>query len=127
MTAFANYGSEESFTVTFPDIIQVLPEYDVVSPTEYRIASDPLVLPQKETPSVGSNDWAIEDNINICFKQFYNNLEYLNSRSKIYNETYSEFFGYLGALPTIVGNVSADPIWTWEDADCLNTSFLFLG
>ena len=122
ITAFANYGNEESFTVTFPNIIQVLPEYDIVSPTEYRIASDPLVLPQKETPSVGSNDWAIEDNINICFKQFYDNLEYLNSRSKIYNETYSEFFGYLGALPTTVGNVSADPIWTWEDADCLNTS-----
>lgn len=122
ITAFANYGSEESFTLTFPNIVQVLPEYDIVSPSEYRIVSDPLILPHKDLPSIGSNDWVIEDNINVCFKEFYDNIEYLNSRSKIYNNTYSEYFGYLGTLPSTIGNVSADPIWTWEDADCLNTS-----
>jgi hypothetical protein len=93
-----------------------------VSPREYRIASDPLILPYQNQPTIGSNDWAVEDNINVCFKQFYENLEYLNSRSKIYSDTYSEYFGYLGTLPTIVNGVTSTPVWTWEDADCLNTS-----
>lgn len=122
VTAYTTYGSENSFKQTYTDIIRVLKEYDVVSPSEYRIASEPLALPQPIQPTVGSNDWIIEDNINVCFKQFYENLEYLNSRSKSYNETYSDYFGYLGALPSVVGSVTADPVWTWEDADCLNTS-----
>jgi hypothetical protein len=122
VTAYSNYNGETIFTETFNDILQVLDKYDEISPEEYRIATEFINLPWKIQPCVGSNDWAIEDNINNCFKQFHENLEYLDSRSKVYNNTYSDYFGYLGAVPTTIGSLTSIPAWTWEDADCFNTT-----
>jgi len=104
--------------VELPDIVEVLLEYDTVSPAQYRTASTRLQLPWPDSPRVYSNDWVIDDNINSCFKKFFDNLEYLNSRGQIYNNTALEYFGYLGSLPTVIGEVSSCPVWTWEDVEC---------
>jgi hypothetical protein len=109
------------FNKNFTDIIQVLPFYDTVSPNEYRTADEILILPYQNQPAVGSNDWITDDNINNCFKQFYENLEYLDSRSKIYNNSPKEFFGYLGSIPSNLEEGNLSYKWTWEDADCLNS------
>jgi hypothetical protein len=106
----------------FSEIVRVLNEYDTVSPTEYRTADTPILLPWPELPCVGSNDWATSDNINSQLKKIYENLEYIQSRGKIYNNTFSEYFGYYGSIPSVTGQVSACTTWTWEDLDCLNTS-----
>jgi len=106
----------------FPNIIQVLTEYDQVSPTEYRSTESSIELPWPERPYVGSNDWAVEDNINNWFVKFFENLNYLESRGRIYPGTYTDYFGYLGVSPTITGELTACPTWTWEDVDCFNTS-----
>ena len=108
--------------VTFPNIVQVLSEYDQVSPTEYRSTVTPLELPWPEKPHVGSNDWAVADNINNWFKKFFDNFNYLESRSRIYSSTYSDYFGYLGVPLTNTNGLTGCPTWTWEDLDCLNTS-----
>ena len=121
ITAYTTYPAQEIYTVEYPNIIQVVDQYDVVSPSEYRTLTEPINLPYPKVPTVGSNDWAVEDNINSCFKEFYKNLEYLDSRSKAYNSTYSDYTGYLGPLPMVIGTTQYNPKWTWEDADCLNT------
>lgn len=121
ITAFTTYPIQREYTVEYPNIIEVLDQYDVVSPSEYRSSSEKINLPYPEIPFLGSNERGIEDNINSCFKQFYANLEYLNSRSKAYNSTYSNYTGYLGPLPSVIGTIQYNPKWTWEDADCLNT------
>lgn len=108
--------------VTFPNIIQVLSEYDQVSPTEYRSTDTLLELPWNTSPYIGSNDWAIADNINTWFKKFFDNFNYLESRGRIYSGTYSDYFGYLGVPPTNSDGLTACPVWTWEDLDCFNTS-----
>lgn len=106
----------------FPNIVQVLSDYDQVFPSEYRSTETPIELPWPEKPHVGSNDWAVEDNINNWFVKFFDNLNYLESRGRIYPGTFSDYFGYLGVPPTTTNNISACPRWTWEDADCFNTS-----
>jgi hypothetical protein len=122
VTTYLNY-TEIPYTVTLPDIIEVVSEYDTVSPREYRSVLTPIELPWPEQPKVGINDWAVEDNINNCFEKFYENLEYLESRGRAYIGTFSEYFGYLGAQPNIlVTGVTGCPVWTWADLDCLNTT-----
>jgi hypothetical protein len=109
---------------SFPNVIKVLAEYDVVEPLEYRSISSPIQLPWRNQPKVGSNDWAVEDNINVCFKQFYENLEYLDALSKLYKNSYKEYYGYMGPDPEILsltGDNAFIPKWTWFDADCFNT------
>jgi hypothetical protein len=113
--------SNTPIIATFPNIIQVLTEYDQVSPSEYRSTESAIELPWPAKPQVGSNDWVVEDNINNWFVKLYDNLNYLESRGRLYPGTYSDYFGYLGVQPTI-GPVSACSIWTWEDLDCFNTS-----
>jgi hypothetical protein len=121
ISMYTNYEVNPIVT-TFPNIIQVLTEYDQVSPTEYRSTLDPIILPWSQTPHVGSNDWVVEDNINNWFAKFFDNLNYLESRGRSYPGTFSDYFGYLGVSPTTVGPVTACATWTWQDLDCFNTS-----
>jgi hypothetical protein len=65
--------SSPPITTTFTDIIKVLTHYDDVSEENYRPTFDKLVLPWPDQPKVGSNDWAVADNINSCFSKFYKN------------------------------------------------------
>jgi hypothetical protein len=108
--------------VNFPNIVQVLSEYDQVSPTEYRSTITPLELPWTEKPHIGSNEWAVADNINSWFKKFFDNFAYLESRGRIYFSSFSDYFGYLGVPPTNTNGLTSCPTWTWEDLDCFNTS-----
>lgn len=121
LRAYVDYDNAP-IDVVFPDLFQVLGNYDEVSPSEYRSSFTPIQLPWPTLPQVGSNDWVVEDNINANIKKFYDNLTYLDSRGRFYEGTFSDYFGYLGVPPTIVNNISACPVWTWEDLDCLNTS-----
>lgn len=124
LRAYVNYDSIP-IDVVFPNLIQVLKQYDEVSPTEYRSSFTPIQLPWPGPPLVGSNDWVIEDTINSSIKKINDNLSYLESRGSYYPGTFSDYFGYLGVPPTIINNVSACPVWTWEDLDCLNTTLLY--
>ena len=122
VTSYLNY-TDIPYTVTLPDIIEIVKEYDTVSSREYRSVLTPIVLPWPDQPKVGINDWAVEDNINNCFEKFSENLEYLESRGRAYTGTFSDYFGYLGAQPNIlITGVTGCPVWTWEDLDCLNTT-----
>ena len=121
-TALPPYG-DITITKDFPNIIEVLEEYDTVSPTEYRTQITPIQLPWSEQPQVYSNDWVVEDNINSCFKKFYENLNYLETRGRSYNTNITDYFGYLGQMPfdsdLLFGRCYK---WTWQDLDCLNTN-----
>lgn len=113
---------DEPIVASLTDIVNVVTEYDEVFPNEYRSITNPLQLPWPEQPTIGSNDWAINNNINSCFKKFYENIEYLESRSRAYSDTYSDYYGYLGSVPTSANNPNACLSWSWEDLDCLNTA-----
>jgi hypothetical protein len=121
LTLYPNYDPTP-ITVSYPNLIRVFNIYDEVSPSEYRSSLTPLNLPWPNKPQIGSNDWAVEDNINNWFRKFYENLEYLESRGRTYPATVSDYFGYLGPAPTVVGDLTACETWTWEDLDCFNTS-----
>jgi len=121
ITAYTNYSSNPVIA-TFPNIVEVLDRYEQVSPSEYRTPNTPIELPWPNKPGVGSNDWVVADNINHWFEKLFDNLNYLEARSRVYPSSYSEYFGYLGAEPTSFGGLTACETWTWEDLDCFNTS-----
>lgn len=121
ITAYTNYSSNPVIA-TFPNIVEVLDSYEQVSPSEYRTPNTPIELPWSNKPGVGSNDWAVADNINHWFEKFFDNLNYLEARGRVYPSNYSEYFGYLGSEPTSFGGLTSCEIWTWEDLDCFNTS-----
>lgn len=115
--------NNQTIIQTFPNIIQVVDHYDDISPTEYRSQITPISLPWVEQPTVMPNDWVTEDNINSCFKKFYDNLNYLESRGRVYNNTVTDYFGYLGAQPSDSDLLFGTCLrWTWQDLDCLNTN-----
>ena len=115
--------TKDGFTLPiarFSNIIQVVSDYDDVSPTEYRSSITSLQLPWANKPQVGSNDWVTEDNFNSTIKKFYENLEYLETRGRNYQTEVSDYFGYLGVQPSVNRpGVTACDVWTWEDANCL--------
>lgn len=121
ITAYTNYSSNP-VVATFPNIVEVLDSYEQVSPSEYRTPNTPIELPWSSKPRVGSNDWAIADNINHWFEKFFDNLNYLEARGRVYPSNYSEYFGYLGSEPTSFGGLTSCETWTWEDLDCFNSS-----
>jgi len=115
-----------SYKTVFKDIIQVVETYDQIFPDTYYTPESILEnLPWKEQPVVGSNDWVVADNINSCIKMFDDNLKYLDNRSKIYQESFNDYFGWLGPQPTVIENITACPLWTWEDLDCLSDDNLY--
>ena len=102
---------------TFPSIVQVVPQYDTVVIDDYRSQDSPIILPWPEQPRVGSNDWAIDDNINLCISKIYDNLNYLNIIGNSYPNTYSEYFGYLSPVNYSTNATFICPTWTWEDVN----------
>ena len=104
----------------FPSIVQVVPQYDTVVIDDYRSQDSPINLPWPEQPRVGSNDWAIDDNINLCISKIYDNLNYLNIIGKSYSNTYSDYFGYLNPVNVTSTTSFTCPIWTWKS---VNTFF----
>jgi len=113
--------SAEKYTREFRNILQVIETYDTVQPESYYSFDKVLLeLPWKIQPSVGSNDWVVSDNFNSCIKMFYDNLTYLDKRSSVYRDTFTEYYGWLGSEPTVIEGLTACPVWTWEDTDCTN-------
>jgi len=98
----------------YTNIVRVLNHYDTVAPEEYRIDGAPIVLPNPNKPIIGSNDWVTSDNINSCVEKIYDNLQYLNVLGRHYLNKISDYYGYLGQLPTKIGPLDSCPIWTWE-------------
>lgn len=121
VSMITNYDTTPIVT-ELPNIVQVLTEYDQVFPTEYRSTLEPIALPWPQKPAVGANDWVTEDNINNWFAKLFDNLNYLESRGRLYPGTFSDYFGYLGVPPTTTGPITACTIWTWNDLDCFNTT-----
>ena len=120
MTGYSQFY-QGGFTWTFPNIVRVVDSYDTIEPESYYNFNEIAInLPWKTQPTVGSNDWVVSDNINSCIKIFNDNLTYLSRRSNVYLNTYNEYFGWLGSEPTVIQNITACPVWTWEDADCTN-------
>lgn len=103
-------------TSTFTDIIKVVSEYDTIDTDNYRSQKTPLTLPYSEPPYIAPNEWVNDDTINSVVEKFYDNLEYLQTRSRSYNDGPDEFYGWLG-VPTADTDC---PTYTWDDVDCLN-------
>lgn len=107
------------FVTTYPNLLEVVETYDQIFPAAYFTRESILNnLPWKESPTIGSNDWVIADTINTCIKMFDDNLRYLNDRNQVYLDKPNDYFGWLGPQPTVIQNITACPLWTWEDLDC---------
>lgn len=117
------YNYTTPYTVTFPDIIEVVNSYDTVEPEKYRDVNEPIALPWPEQPKVGANDWVVAENINSCISRFVDNLNYLDTRGHYYTPTPTEFFGYLGR--TSNDGLSSCDFWTWDDLDPLTSSLAY--
>lgn len=122
VTVNTGYSEVPSITTTLKNAIFVTDQYDVVEPTEYQTDKEPISLPWPNRPVIGSNDWVNDDNINSCLQKFYDNLNYLKTRGRVYKSTYDEFYGYLGVPVPSAVNPAGCIAWTWEDLDPLNTS-----
>ncbi len=84
-------------TTTFTDFFHVI-EFEKYDPNVVRIFEiTPLTLPW-ECPVIAPNEWINEDNINAVFHKFFDNLNYLNESSKIYNSTPTEYIGWFGTF-----------------------------
>ena len=128
LTSYTNYPNLPVIVSPFPNIVDVVSQYDIVNPLEYRSLNSPISLPWPVIPKVGANDWVIADNINSGIKKIYDNLQYLNILSKTYFSGYSDYFGYFSPINynnVITNNNAATntaqycPFWTWQD---LNTA-----
>jgi hypothetical protein len=103
---------------TFPNIITVVNNYDDVIPGSYITTNTPLTPPYTSVPLIAPNDNAVADNINSVITKFYENLNYLQLRSKVYPNTTLESFGWLGVpQPTAAPatNTTAATGSTWKD------------
>jgi uncharacterized membrane protein len=127
LTSYTSYPNLPVITSPFPDIVNVVSQYDDVEPVEYRSINSSISLPWPVQPKVGANDWVIDDNINSNIEKLYDNLQYLNILSKTYSKDYTDYFGYISPVnyATIVTTTNTNtttlycPFWTWED---LNTA-----
>jgi hypothetical protein len=117
------YNYSTPYTVTFPDIIEVVNSYDTVEPKKYLDVNDPIVLPWPEQPKVGANDWVVADNINSCILKFIDNLNYLDTRGSYYIPTFTDYFGYLGRTQS--EELSSCDYWTWNDLDPLTSPLTY--
>jgi Domain of unknown function (DUF5122) beta-propeller/NHL repeat len=123
VTVTTFYNASASLTPAvdvFTNVVEVLPHYDHIEPENYLTEQTSLNIPYPSIPLIAPNEWAVEDNINSVFRKFYENLEYLETRSNMYEYTPTEYIGWLGTIPTSVdeGVLSRCPLWTWEDLDC---------
>jgi hypothetical protein len=121
LTVTINYTNGSTLIEKYENIINVVTEYDVVEPKNYRTPKTEVMLPWPNKPYIAPNEWVTENNINSVIKKFYENLQYLDDRGRVYYDEPVEYYGWLG------GPVSSDficPIWTWEDIECA-TNFVF--
>jgi hypothetical protein len=101
----------------FPNLITVVNHHDDVIPGSYITTHTPLTPPYETAPYIAANDNAIDDNINSVFTKFYENLNYLQQRSKVYPSTTLDNFGWLGIPSTIVTDLTG---YRWNDFCGLN-------
>ena len=119
ITARTSYNTRP-FVLTLPDIIDVVDQYDVVQPGSYIARDTPLVMPYTDI-KIAANEWAVADTFNACIQKFYRNIEYLDSRSFVYNSGPSDYYGWLGTNAkqgNRPDNIKPCPSYTWADIDC---------
>jgi hypothetical protein len=117
-TVYYNNFNNQPVSTTFNNIIKVVAEYDSIDTENYRTPETPLQLPWPEIPKIAPNEWVNEDNINSVFTKVYENLEYLETRGRVYKNEPAEFFGWLGVPPA--AGIDRCPIYTWNSLDCLS-------
>lgn len=121
LTVTINYNNGGTLIEKYKNILNVVAEYDTVDPENYKTPKTELTLPWPNKPYIAPNEWVTENNINSIIKKFYENLEYLETRSRTYYDDPVEFYGWLGTPPP--GPLTfACPVWAWEDVECLTTS-----
>jgi len=121
LTVTTNYNNGASLVEKYKNILNVVAEYDTIDPENYRTPKTELTLPWPNKPYIAPNEWVTENNINSVIKKFYDNLQYLETRSRSYYDDPVEFYGWLGNPPP-PPELSACPIWAWEDVECLTTT-----
>jgi len=118
ITVTINYNNGGTIIEKYKNILNIVAEYDTVDPENYRTPKSELVLPWPNKPHIAPNEWVTENNINSVIRKFYENLEYLETRSRNYYDDPVEFYGWLGTPPPPPGAFVC-PVWAWEDVECL--------
>jgi hypothetical protein len=112
-------------TKTFPNIVTVVNNYDDVTPNSYITTNTPLTPPNTTAPLIAANDNAVADNINNSIISLYNNLNYLQQRSKVYPNTTLDKFGWLG-VPHTYTAVTDITGYRWKDFYNTNVTWFSL-
>lgn len=123
LRGFTTYDSVTPTFTKLPDVIDIVPFYDEVSPENYLSVETPLQLPYSTKIQIAANDWVVADVYNSCIEKFYKNLQYIETRGYVYTGSYSDYYGWLGPRPlTLVpGYLTACPQYIWEDLNCILT------
>jgi hypothetical protein len=102
----------------FPKIVNIVTQYDTVSPDNYRSLEASIELPYPKSIGIAPNEWGTADIFNSCVEKFYSNLEYLQTRGFTYKKGFTDRFGWLGVPPVTLEGLELCDIYTWEDLDC---------
>jgi len=84
----------------FENIITVLPEFNIFDISIDRVYQvTKLVLPYRSDECrVSPNEWITSENINKSFDRLNSNLQYLDTKSKLYDKPPTEYYGWLGTM-----------------------------
>ena len=99
-TQFSAYEGILTLTNNFKNIINIDSNYATYDPNINRLyIATELKLPYNyEDVSIGANDWLVADTFNASITKLYENLDYLQYMSQLYDVPPTEYYGWLGTL-----------------------------
>jgi hypothetical protein len=99
-THFSSYNSIIELQNEFQNIVNVDTAYTLYDENVDRVyQSTKLELPYDyDSCAIGDNDWLVENTFNASMTKLYNNLEYLQYMSELYDVPPTEYYGWLGTI-----------------------------
>ena len=105
--------AEYLVSTTYENFIEIVEEYDNISPEHYQTNLTDIILPYNTTPEMVPNEWVIEDNFNDSIKKLNSVVQTMEKFTKIY-EKKTCLYGWVGLNQTF----EEDPAYVWEDVEC---------
>jgi hypothetical protein len=105
--------AEYLVSTTYENFIEIVEEYDTISPEHYQTNLTNIELPYTTDPKMTPNEWVIEDNFNDGIKKINSVVQTMERFTKIY-EKKTCLYGWAGLTQTF----QEAPAYVWQDLEC---------